>query len=165
MEGKVRSMSRFKFSILASALGAVIAPSFAQTPTGNPTETAFRDQDYQRPNNCLPCHQRQFDELRSSVKSGYRNVSPLFNGLETSSNLLTGGLLRPVYGDNTVQVPGPAGSPITLNTNMFTSSPLAVAPQVRAGLCYTCHDPPRERQGERQLLREGPEVGATTGRN
>src|SRR6266404_5192121 len=61
--------------------------------------TPLTDQPYQRPENCLPCHQRQFDELRSSVKSGYRNVSPLFNGLELSANLLNGGLLGPVYAD------------------------------------------------------------------
>jgi hypothetical protein len=159
-------MLRSKFIIFLGAAGTLGAPSFAQTPTGNPTETSFLNQDYQRPTNCLPCHQRQYDELRSSVKSGYRNVSPLFNGLETSSNLLTGGLLRPVYGDNTVQTAGPTpGSTITLNTNTFTSSPLAVAPQVRAGLCYTCHDPARERQGENPLLREVPELGANTGAN
>jgi hypothetical protein len=163
----MRRIPRLKFTILASAIGALIAPSFAQTPTGNPPEAAsFRDQDYQRPTNCLPCHQRQYNELHSSVKSGYRNVSPLFNGLETSGNLLTGGLLRPVYGDNTVQVPGPtAGSTITLDTNMFTSPILQVAPQVRAGFCFTCHNPARERQGENPLLREVPELGANTGAN
>jgi hypothetical protein len=159
-------MSRFKFTILASAVGALIAPSFAQTPTGNPTETSFVGQDYQRPTSCLPCHQRQFDELRSSVKSGYRNVSPLFNGLESSGNLLTGGLLRPVYSDSTVQVPGPtAGSTITLNTNMFTSPVLAVAPQVRAGFCLTCHAPARERQGNDPLQREVPQLVPNTGNN
>jgi hypothetical protein len=57
-------------------------------------------QPYQRPEKCLPCHQRQYDELRSAVKSGYRNVSPLVNGLELASNFLNGGLLRPVYGDS-----------------------------------------------------------------
>jgi len=37
----------------------------------------------------------------SAVKSGYRNVSPLMNGLEVASNFLNGGLLRPpVYGDS-----------------------------------------------------------------
>src|SRR6202049_3310421 len=57
-------------------------------------------QPYQRPEKCLPCHQRQYDELRSAVKAGYRNVSPLMNGLELASNFLNGGLLRPVYGDS-----------------------------------------------------------------
>src|SRR5713101_6361073 len=72
---------------------------------------------YQKPQNCLPCHQRQFDELRSSVKSGYRNVSPLFNGLELSANLLNGGLLRPVYSDSAKLLAD--GTPLT--TNMFTT--------------------------------------------
>ena len=31
------------------------------------------------PEKCLPCHQRQYDELRSAVKAGYRSVSPLMN--------------------------------------------------------------------------------------
>src|SRR5579871_1062784 len=59
----------------------------------------FKPQTYQRPEACLPCHQRQYDELRSAVKSGYRSVSPLMNGLELSANFLNGGLLRPVYAD------------------------------------------------------------------
>src|ERR1700730_14813264 len=80
----------------------------AQTPVPNPPATTpFRDQSYQRPEACLPCHQRQYDELRSSVKSGYRNVSPLFNGLELAANFLNGGLLRPQYPDSpSVQLPG-----------------------------------------------------------
>jgi len=55
-----------------------------------------------------------FDELRSAVKSGYRNVSPLFNGLESAGNLVNGGLLRPVYKDSAVVLP----DGITLNTNI-----------------------------------------------
>src|SRR5579862_1167621 len=105
----------------------------AQTPVPNPFESAFRGQDYQRPENCLPCHQRQFDELHSSVKSGYRNVSPLFNGLEVSGNLLGGGLLRPVYADSTVVLP----DGVLLNTNMFTSSPITETRQDQAGFCFT----------------------------
>src|SRR5579872_4586561 len=85
-------------------------------------------QPYQRPEKCLPCHQRQYDELRSSVKSGYRNVSPLFNALETAGNLISGGLLRPVYADSTKTLPN--GQPF--NSNMFTSSPIANVQQMRA---------------------------------
>src|SRR5271169_5547707 len=88
-----------------------LIPAMAQGPMATP----FKDQAYQPPENCLPCHQRQYDELKSSVKSGYRNVSPLFNGLETVSNFLTGGLLRPVYADSTVQLDG-----APFNSNMFT---------------------------------------------
>ena len=159
-------MLRLLFSVTMCLTGIGIALSFAQTPTGNPTvpATTFLEQDYQRPTNCLPCHQRQFNELRSSVKSGYRNVSPLFNGLETAGNLLSGGLLRPVYSDNTVVDPGPTpGSSLVLNTNMFTSPVLAIPDQVRAGFCFTCHNPSRERQGDNPSLREVPELGAYRG--
>src|ERR1700682_2835053 len=97
--------------------GLAMVPSIAQTPVGNSTTSPFRDQDYQRPEKCLPCHQRQYDELRSAVKSGYRNVSPLFNGLELSANFLNGGLLRPVYSDSTKLLAD--GNPLT--TNMFTT--------------------------------------------
>src|SRR5438034_9411561 len=71
-----------------------------QSTAGNGPVTTMNPQPYQRPESCLPCHQRQYDELRSAVKSGYRNVSPLMNGLEVASNFLSGGLLRPVYGDS-----------------------------------------------------------------
>ena len=54
------------------------------TEAPNPPVVNFKPQPFQPPENCLPCHQRQFDELRSAVKSGYRNVSPLFNGLAPS---------------------------------------------------------------------------------
>jgi hypothetical protein len=133
--------------------------AFAQTPTGNGTNVPFRNQDIQRPQNCLPCHQRQYDELRSSVKSGYRNVSPLFNGLETSANFIIGGVLRPVYGDSTKVDTN--GQP--LKTNMFTSSPIATPLQLRAGFCYTCHDANFERAGENPALREVPELPGTGG--
>src|ERR1700736_3298570 len=79
---------------------ACTSPIFTQT-----TGVTFRDQDYQRPEKCLPCHQREYDELRSAVKAGYRNVSPLFNGLELSANFLNGGLLRPTYADSTKLLP------------------------------------------------------------
>ena len=127
----------------------------AQTPVGNPTESAFKEQDYQRPEKCLPCHQRQYDELHSSVKSGYRNVSPLFNGLEMSGNLLSGGLLRPVYKDSTVVLP----DGVLLNTNMFTSSPITETRQSQAGFCFTCHNPHVERLGDTNLhAREVPQL-------
>jgi hypothetical protein len=135
------------------ACGGMV-PLAAQTPVGNPTESSFKAQDYQRPQNCLPCHQRQFDELRSSVKSGYRNVSPLFNGLETAGNFLGGGLLRPVYADSPVVLPD--GTP--LNTNMFTSSPLIRTRQVQAGFCYTCHNPYVERDANDPTKREVPQL-------
>jgi len=122
--------------------------------TGSTVEVQFRAQTYQPPSNCLPCHQRQYDELHSSVKSGYRNVSPLFNGLEFSSNLLAGGLLRPVYGDSTVVLPD--GTP--LNSNMFTTPVLTETRQVQAGFCFTCHNAHVERMGEDPSKREVPQL-------
>ncbi len=132
---------------------------FAQTPVRHAPEVPLKSQDIQRPQNCLPCHQRQFDELRSSVKSGYRNVSPLFNGLETSANLITGGLLRPVYGDSTkLDADG-----TKLNTNMFTSPVITTGLKLRAGFCFTCHAANVLRLGEDPTKREVPEIA--TGAN
>src|ERR1700722_16701534 len=126
-----------------------------QTATGNGTDVPFKSQPIQQPQNCLPCHQRQFNELRQSVKSGYRNVSPLFNGLETSGNFITGGLLRPVYADSTKLDTN--GQP--LNANMFTASPITDGLQLRAGFCFTCHNANYERLANDPKQREGPEGG------
>ena len=82
--------------LVASALAVSVMAGPAQTPVGNPSFFTLRDQPYQRAEDCLPCHQRQYDELRSAVKSGYRSVSPLFNGLELAGNFVSGGRLRPV---------------------------------------------------------------------
>src|SRR5260370_22531631 len=70
------------------------------TPITGPV-TTMNPQPYQRAESCLPCHQRQYDELRTAVKSGYRNVSPLMNRLAAASHFLHGGLLPPVYRDST----------------------------------------------------------------
>jgi hypothetical protein len=130
------------------------APALAQVPTGAPTGSPFKDQAYQPPENCLPCHQRQYDELRSSVKSGYRNVSPLFNALETSANFLNGGLLRPTYADSTLVLPD--GMP--MNTNMFTTPVLKEIRQVQSGFCLTCHNAVVERMGDDPNTREVPQL-------
>ncbi|MFY9804557.1 MAG: hypothetical protein WA211_20035 [Candidatus Acidiferrales bacterium] len=120
----------------------------------NPPQVAFRPQPFQRPENCLPCHQRQYNELYGAVKSGYRNVSPLFNGLESAGNLVNGGLLRPVYSDSTVVLPDGT----TLNTNMFTSPVLTETRQVQAGFCFTCHNADIEVLGNDPTLREVPQL-------
>ncbi len=120
----------------------------------NAPQVAFNAQPFQRPEACLPCHQRQYDELHAAVKSGYRTVSPLFNGLETSGNLINGGLLRPVYSDSTVILPD--GTP--LNTNMFTSPVLTETRQVQAGFCFTCHNADVELLGNNPATREVPEL-------
>ena len=114
----------------------------------------FNNQDYQRPENCLPCHQRQYDELRSAVKSGYRSISPLMNGLELSANFLNGGLLRPVYADSPKLLPDGAA----MNTNMFTTPAFTQMRQVQAGFCFTCHDPHVERMGDDPAKREVAEL-------
>src|SRR5215469_1894851 len=139
---------------LALTLFTSSALVFGQTPVSNGGDVPFLFQDIQPAQKCLPCHQRQYDELRSSVKSGYRNVSPLFNGLETAGNLISGGLLRPVYGDSTVVLPD--GTP--LNTNMFTSPVLKEVRQVQAGFCFTCHDANYERAFEDPTRREVPQL-------
>ncbi len=146
----MRSNKPIGISLVVAA--AVVMSLSGQTPVGNPSQSPFVPQAYQKPQNCLPCHQRQFDELRSSVKSGYRNVSPLFNGLETAGNFLNGGLLRPQYPDSAVVLPD--GTP--LNSNMFTTSPLTEIRQVQAGFCFTCHNAEVERLGNNPATREVP---------
>lgn len=136
-----------------------LLPAIAQTPVGTPGATPFNDQEYQKPEKCLPCHQRQYDELRSAVKAGYRSVSPLMNGLELSANFLNGGLLRPVYADSTKL--NPDGSP--LNTNMFTTPVFTHMRQVQAGFCFTCHDPHVERMGDDPAKREVAELAGVLG--
>src|SRR6266567_3348947 len=92
-----------------------------QTTAGSPVQS-MNPQPYQRPEACLPCHQRQYDELRSAVKAGYRNVSPLMNGLELASNFLSGGLLRPVYSDSfKIAVDGTALKSNLASTPSFTN--------------------------------------------
>ncbi len=132
----------------------------AQTPTGNGTNVPFKSQTYNRAENCLPCHQRQYDELRSSVKSGYRNVSPLFNGLETAGNFINGGLLRPVFHDSPVVLP----DGVALNTNMFTTPVLKEIRQLQAGFCFTCHAANIERLGDYlPQYREVPQLSGLQG--
>jgi hypothetical protein len=118
------------------------------------TDGPFLPQAYQKPQACLPCHQRQYDELRSAVKSGYRSASPLMNGLELSANFLNGGLLRPVYSDSNKSLPDGT----SLTTNMFTSPILTNNRQVQAGFCFTCHNPHVERMGDNPGTREVPEL-------
>ena len=88
------------------------------------------------------------------MKSGYRNVSPLFNGLESAGNLVNGGLLRPVYKDSTIVLPDGT----LLNTNMFTSPILTETRQVQAGFCFTCHNANIEVLGEDPTTREVPQL-------
>lgn len=112
-------------------------------------------QPYQTPDKCLPCHQRQYDELRSSVKSGYRSHSPLMNSLEMAANFVSGGLLRPVYKDSTKTVNG-----VPLNTNNFTTpGTFTQTRQMQAGFCFSCHAPHALKIGNDDISkREVPEL-------
>jgi cytochrome c553 len=147
---RVRFLIAGFFSLLLCML-EVGCGSKVQTLSTAP-EVQFNPQPFQPPENCLPCHQRQYNELHSAVKSGYRNVSPLFNGLESAGNLVSGGLLRPVYHDSTIVLPD--GTP--LNTNMYSSPVLTETRQVQAGFCFTCHNADIEVLGEDITQREVP---------
>src|SRR5277367_2893797 len=127
----------------------------AQTPTGNPTGTNFYFQDAtDASGTCKACHPRQYFEMKQAVHFGYRNISPVFNGLELASNFFTGGLVRPVYHDSTKTLPN--GAP--LNTNMFSTPLYTDVLQANAGLCYTCHQALMERKGEDPNHRQVPEI-------
>ena len=128
--------------LLAVGCGTQVQP--VENGASAAPQVSFKAQPFQRPEKCLPCHQRQYDELRSAVKSGYRNVSPLFNGLEAAGNILNGGLLRPVYKDSTIVL----ADGTNLNTNMYTSPVLTETRQVQAGFCFSCHDANVEALGD-----------------
>src|SRR6202000_1011372 len=93
-----------------------------QIPVGNPTHSYFNYQPLtDASGECKACHPRQYFDMKQAVHFGYRNVSPVFNALEVASNFLTGGLVRPVYGDSKKVLSN--GSPLHTNnfgTHMFT---------------------------------------------
>jgi hypothetical protein len=72
--------------------GALIVLCFAtalsaQTSTGNPTGVTFPFQQFSDASGeCKACHPRQYFEMKQAVHFGYRNISPIFNGLEVASN-------------------------------------------------------------------------------
>ena len=140
----------------------------AQRPVGNPHKPSLRAQAYQPAEACLPCHRRQYDELRSSVKSGYRSVSSVFNALELSGNFLSGGRLRPVYADSNkvtaIDVTGVAGQGKPLNTNMNSADTFTHINQVQAAFCIGCHNPHIVLMGEDPEQREIPEVEGVGGK-
>jgi hypothetical protein len=129
---------------------------FAQRPVGNrPSPSPFQPAQLgDASGQCKGCHPRQYFEMKQAVHFGYRNISPMFNGLEVAGNFLTGGLLRPVYGDSRKTLPD--GSP--LNTNMFTTPIFKDVLQADAGFCYTCHQALMEKKGEDPNQREVPEI-------
>src|ERR1043165_8343979 len=152
----IRSHAWFGLLLLLVVGLAGLAP--AQVALGNPDDplAPMKPQTVQRPESCLPCHQRQYDELRGSVKAGYRNVSPLFNGLETASNFLVRGLLGPVYSDSTTKTKTD-GTPLT--SNRQTTPVFTALNQVRAGFCLTCHNITVIQVGDKNVqYREVPEL-------
>jgi hypothetical protein len=157
---RILAATVFVSTLCLLQLGCGTQVQSVQTGTSSPPQVTFKAQPFQRPEKCLPCHQRQYDELHGAVKSGYRNVSPLFNGLESAANLVNGGLLRPVYLDSTIVLPDGT----TLNTNMYTSPILTETRQVQSGFCLTCHNANIELIGEDPTKREVPQLaglGAT----
>ena len=161
-----RIVQRFPHLLLLWLLCGL--PLQAQRPVGNPHRPSLRPQPYQRAEACLPCHRRQYDELRSSVKSGYRSVSSVFNALELSGNFLSGGRLRPVYGDSdkvtAIDVTGVAGQGKPLNTNMNSADTFTHINQVQAAFCIGCHAPHIVLMGEDPDQREIPELEAVGGK-
>jgi hypothetical protein len=123
------------------------------------TSSVGADQDFQRMETCDTCHERQFDETIQSVKSGYRAVSPLFNGLEIASNfLLTIGFLqnpvinlRPLYQDPTFP-DLPSGRNLVSAEGGYQNQN-----EIRSGLCIGCHDGAQLLRGENIMTREIPE--------
>jgi hypothetical protein len=135
----------------------LLFPGMLAGQTSTAPVLSMNPQSYQRPEACLPCHQRQFDELRSAVKAGYRNVSPLMNGLEIASNFLNGGLLRPVYADSSKMADD--GTP--LKSNLASTRAFTNVNQAQAGFCLSCHNPHIEVMGEDPTKREVPELPGT----
>lgn len=124
------------------------------TPQG--PEFVAAPQPYQPPQNCQPCHLRQFDETQQSLMSGYRSVSPLMNALELAGNFAAQGALeagaignnlRPVYPES----PGEGG------TNVLNSVPPTSGDQIRSGFCISCHAPAAVALGDDPERREIPE--------
>src|SRR5271170_6536849 len=103
----------------------------AQTPVFNPPyASVFQPAQLgDASGECKACHPRQYFEMKQAVHFGYRNISPLFNGLEVASNFLTGGLVRPVYGDSKKTLAD--GTP--LNTNLLTTPLFKDVAQANAG--------------------------------
>jgi len=138
--------------LFASALGA--GNCAGQTTTGKNGGVFLPMPLTDASGECKACHPRQYFEMKQAVHSGYRNVSPVFNGLEVAGNFLTGGLLRPVYGDSSKRLPN--GEP--LNTNNLSTPIFKDVLQADAGFCYTCHQALIERKAEDPLQRTVPEI-------
>jgi hypothetical protein len=151
---------RLVYQVIILALMASGGIGLGQTPTQNPPSVAFRSQPLtDASGECKACHPRQYFEMKQAVHFGYRNVSPVFNGLEVAGNFFTGGLLRPVYGDSGKKLSN--GEP--LNTNNLSTPVFKDVLQADAGFCYTCHQALIERKGEDPSQRTVPEIATGLG--
>ncbi|MCA9553833.1 MAG: hypothetical protein KC933_27595, partial [Myxococcales bacterium] len=137
------------------------------TVTEKPAPDDFVDapQTYLAPEQCAPCHARQYDETLQSVMSGYRAVSPAMNALELAGNFLAQPALeaeairnnlRPVYG-----TPSEAGGPS--GENSVSADVLDDANEARSAFCIGCHAPHAVLGGEDPARREIPEWTARFG--
>ena len=155
---KARFHARFARALYCSpfwiALPVSIGVASGQTSDRIPLMDLIKGQGFSRPEECLPCHRRQYDELRTAVKAGYRNVSPLFNALELAGNFLGGGRLRPVYGDSAQLTTD--GTPLT--ANMVSAQRFTHVNEMQAGFCIGCHAPHVLLMGEDPDHREIPEL-------
>jgi hypothetical protein len=160
MEPRLRKRRRIISTIVPFVLSAfLLAGCDGETNRiVESTQTTGAEQDFQRIEACATCHERQYQQTLQSVKSGYRAISPLFNGLELAGNFLAQGALeqqairnnlRPVYQSD--------APPDVRQTNMITSEGgYQNANELRAGFCVGCHDGSVLLQGEDPDEREIP---------
>lgn len=152
------------FIMLVAAFYGRVQPTVeAQNPTAP-------SQAYQPPENCLPCHIRQYAELRQAVKSGYRSVSPTFNSLEITSNalLLIRNTTRDPMTGNILDYPTMVSlRPFYAPDKNIVSSKrykkardgsYAANDVVRAGFCLSCHAPISVLMGDDPNLVETPGI-------
>lgn len=131
---------------------------------GSVTETPAEDivvapQPIQPPQNCQPCHERQYRESLSSVMSGYRSVSPLMNALELGGNFLVQGVLESgAIGTNLrPQYETPSEPGLSTGTNSVSATEIVTRDQARSAFCIGCHNPGLVLDGEDPDKREIPE--------
>src|SRR3954454_15757132 len=86
------SFRRFNKLVVRTAIAMllVVTGASAQKPVGNrPSPSALQPvQLGDASGECKACHPRQYFEMKQAVHFGYRNISPMFNGLEVAGNFL-----------------------------------------------------------------------------
>ena len=146
---------------------APILAACSSKVTEKPAGPDFVDapQTYLAPEECAPCHARQYDETLQSVMSGYRAVSPPMNALELAGNFLAQPALEAAAIRNnlrpTYQVPTGPESPT--GENSVSADTLDDANEARSAFCIGCHAPHAVLGGEDPDRREIPEWTARFG--